>query len=256
MYPDLNTVKEIVTYHAEFSPEQQQYNQRLLENGIAKFFITTTAFSRGCDFSNLRCSIHWFVPDYSEDFYQQTGRIGRDGEDAYAFIFNPNTTDAKALKKRSASMKQLFSTPECKKLTLLEGLGEPHNFEMCNNCSSCIAKALNRTDPLDAKTIVQHFKMTNVLTAFKVKNRHPLSRAKIRNAALNYPTLMEALKVKRQELADKYRFPIMQIASDRALELLANYHCCDIIAIKQCVNGIMPSLAESFAAVKELYHYN
>ena len=50
------------------------------------FVIATTAFGMGVDCPNIRRIIHWGLPTTLEEYVQETGRCGRDGENAVAIL--------------------------------------------------------------------------------------------------------------------------------------------------------------------------
>jgi len=73
-------------YHAGLSQEARKEKQEKWIIGTTRIMICTNAFGMGIDKSNVRLVIHADIPDCLENYYQEAGRAGRDGNESYAIL--------------------------------------------------------------------------------------------------------------------------------------------------------------------------
>ena len=85
-------------YHAGLDRETRKLRQQEWIKGITKVMVCTNAFGMGIDKGNVRLVIHADIPDCIENYYQEAGRAGRDGEKSYALLLY-NNQDIEELKK-------------------------------------------------------------------------------------------------------------------------------------------------------------
>jgi ATP-dependent DNA helicase RecQ len=76
-------------YHAGLSQEDRNTKQENWMKGRTRVIVCTNAFGMGIDKPDVRLVIHTEVPDNLENYYQEAGRAGRDGNKSYAvLLFN------------------------------------------------------------------------------------------------------------------------------------------------------------------------
>ena len=143
-------------YHAGLDAEIRATNQRrfLREDGIV--MVATIAFGMGIDKPDVRFVAHVDLPKSLEGYYQETGRAGRDGEPAEAWLsyglgdvvlLKQMIEQSEAAEERKQverrKLDQLLGyceTLRCRRQVLLAGFGEDYE-NPCGNCDNCLHPA-------------------------------------------------------------------------------------------------------------------
>jgi len=78
-------------YHAGLSDELRDRKQAAWTTGKTRVIVATNAFGMGIDKADVRFVIHWDIPDSIENYFQESGRAGRDNKPAYAvLLYSPS----------------------------------------------------------------------------------------------------------------------------------------------------------------------
>ncbi|KAH0574302.1 ATP-dependent DNA helicase [Spironucleus salmonicida] len=90
----LCSIQDIHSYHAGLSPEQREQTLQSWIQNTVKLIVCTTAFSLGIDKPSVGLVVHFGIPKSSEQFYQESGRGGRNQKQCYSIVLS-STDDVK-----------------------------------------------------------------------------------------------------------------------------------------------------------------
>ena len=78
-------------YHGGLSYKDKENHMKLWMDEKVQIMVATNAFGMGIDKANVKTIIHLHLPQNLENYYQESGRAGRNGEKAFAVLLNNPT---------------------------------------------------------------------------------------------------------------------------------------------------------------------
>ncbi|TAL80193.1 MAG: RecQ family ATP-dependent DNA helicase, partial [Bacteroidetes bacterium] len=130
-------------YHAGLPDELRDKKQGSWTVGETRVIVATNAFGMGIDKSEVRFVIHWDIPDSVENYFQESGRAGRDNKPSFAVLLYSKADKSRltdTIRKKFPPVEKIKDTYEalCNFLQVPLGSGKDNVFDF--NMSDFVSK--------------------------------------------------------------------------------------------------------------------
>ena len=165
------TVKQLETlgfsatyYHGGLSPKDKESHMKMWMDEKVQIIVATNAFGMGIDKANVKTVIHLHIPPNLENYYQEAGRAGRNGEKAFAILLT-NSSDVIHVEAQFLSILSdktflnLVFIKLCNYFQIAygEGIDEKFSFNInhfCTKYNFSVLKVYNALQFLDRQGII------------------------------------------------------------------------------------------------------
>jgi ATP-dependent DNA helicase RecQ len=238
-------------YHAGLDDLTREQNQEAFSHDRVDVMVATIAFGMGIDKSNVRYVLHGDLPKSMENYYQESGRAGRDGENAQCVLFfsrgdipklryyvdKIENEEVRNFNYRSLEKMAAYATVQsCRRKSILAHFGENYQSDNCGTCDVCTSEQTSVDITTEAQMILSAVARTNerfgaghivdIITGADTKQIRSFGHDKLKTWGVGkgkikrqWLEIVDILKLKGILAQSDGTYPLLKLTSD-SLEVL------------------------------------
>jgi ATP-dependent DNA helicase RecQ len=242
---------EAVPYHAKMQAEDRRKNQERWMSDEVRVLVGTIAFGLGINKATVRAVIHLALPKSIEQFYQEAGRAGRDGNPAdcvllwrkqdagiLGYFANQITDPAERDRawQRYHKIRDFAESGRCRHLQICTHFGETPKWSSCEACDIC-GSVPGWMTIVESRVSVRKARKTLAATL--------ATRPEVASAVEPDSGLRDYLREWRRNMAKEQSMPAYVVLHDTTLEEICRIRPSSVAELME-ITGIGERKAELY----------